>query len=117
MRRTTLIVIGVSLIFVLFVFYSLLHQEPIQISGGRLERAGGTVILRGIAINTGSAPEVGSLKVKLFDSAGHTLSDQTLELGKLSPGQSISFASPAINASKAEKFTIQVDHGANMYGN
>ena len=68
-------------------------------------------------VNTGSNPLAAGLKVQLFDGGGHRLAEQTLELGKLAPGRSTAFASQPINASKAEKFTIQIDHGTDMYGN
>ena len=103
--------------FVIFVFYSLLHLEPLKVNGERLDHLGDAVVVRGTVVNTGSNPLLAGLKVQLFDGAGHRLAEQTLGLGKLAPGQSAAFASQPINASKAEKFTIQVDHGANMYGN
>ena len=117
MRRTTLIVVVISLIFVTLVFYSLLHLEPLKVSGEHLDHLGNTVVVRGTVLNTGSNPLAAGLKVQLFDGAGHRLAEQTLGLGKLAPGQSAAFASQPINASKAENFTIQVDHGTDMYGN
>jgi hypothetical protein len=117
MRRTTLILLVISLVFIFFVFYSLLHLEPLTVSGGRLERTGGAVVVRGEVTNTASDAEAAGLKVRLFDAAGHRLAEQTLALGKLAPGQRVAFRSRPINASQAEKFTIQVDHGNNMYGN
>jgi hypothetical protein len=117
MRRTTLIVVVISLIFVIFVFYSLFHLEPLKVSGEHLDHLGDAVVVRGTVVNTGSDPLAAGLKVQLFDGAGHRLAEQTLGLGKLAAGQSAAFASRPINASKAEKFTIQIDHGSNMYGN
>jgi hypothetical protein len=117
MRRTTLTLVVISLIFVAFVLYSLLHLEPIHVTGGRLEHLGGGVVVRGIATNTASDAQAAGIKVVLYDSAGHKVAAQTLSLKRLAPGQSVAFQSRPINASRAEKFTIQVDRGANMYGN
>lgn len=117
MRRTTAIVVAISIIFVFFVFYSLLHLEPLKVSDEHLDHLGNAVVVRGRIVNTGSNPLAAGLKVQLFDSAGRRLAEQTLGLGQLAPGQSAAFASQPINASKAENFTIQVDHGSNMYGN
>jgi hypothetical protein len=117
MRRSTLIVVLISLIFILFVFYSLLHLEPLKVSGEHLEHLGDTVVVRGTVVNTGSNPLAAGLKVQFFDGAGHRLAEQTLGVGNLGPGRSAAFASQPVNAPKAEKFTIQVDHGSNMYGN
>jgi hypothetical protein len=116
MRRTTLTLVVISLIFMAFVFYSLLHLEPIHVTGS-LEHLGGGVVVRGIATNTASGAQAAGLKVVLYDSEGHKVAAQTLSLKKLAPGQSVAFESRPINASGAEKFTIQVDRGANMYGN
>ncbi len=117
MRRSTLVVIIISLIFFTFVFYSLFHLEPLRVTDGRIDRLGDTVIVRGTVTNTGSDTQIAGLKVELFDAEGHKLAMQTVALGKLAPGQRRPFASPPVNASSAEKFTIQVDRGANMYGN
>jgi hypothetical protein len=117
MRRTTITLVIISLIFVVFVFYSLIHLEPIQVTGGRLEHLGDAVVVRGVVTNTATNAQAAGLKVEFFDSAGHKLTAQTLALQKLAPGQSVSFVSRPVNVSGAEKFTIQVDRGANMYGN
>lgn len=117
MRRTTLYILAISLIFGLFVFYSLFHVEPLRVSGGRLEHLGDAVIVRGTVINTGSDAQAAGLQVQLFDAAGHKVATERVALGKLAPGQSRAFASRPMNAANAENFTIQVDRGANMYGN
>ncbi len=117
MRRSTLIVVIVSLIFMVFVFYSLFHLEPLRVSGERLEHRGNAVIVRGAVINTGSQAQDAGLKVQLFDARGHKLAVETVRLGRLAPGQSASFTSQPTYAPGAEKFTIQVDRGSNMYGN
>ncbi len=117
MRRSTLIVIAVSLIFIIFVFYSLFHLEPLRVSGERLEHRGNTVIVRGTVINTGSQTQDAGLKVQLFDAGGRKLAVETVRLGRLTPGQSARFASQPTYAPGAEKFTMQVDRGSNMYGN
>jgi hypothetical protein len=117
MRRSTLTITIVCATFIVFVFYSLLHVEPIHVTDERIEHVGAGVVVRGIATNTGADAQVAGLKVELFDSNGHKLAVETLALGKLAPGQQVAFVSPPINATEAQKFTIQVNHGANMYGN
>jgi hypothetical protein len=117
MRRTNLIVLGISLAFAAIVLFSLLHLEPVRVTDQRLDHLGNTVVVRGTATNTASNPQTAGLKVMLFDAIGHKLAEQTLELGKLAPGQSVKFNSRPVDASMAQKFSIQVDHGSNMYGN
>ena len=117
MRRSTLIIAGFSLVFIIFVFYSLFRIEPLHVTDGHIMRLGNAVVVQGTVVNTGSQAQTAGLKVQLFDSAGRQLAMQTVALGKLAPGQSVGFQSRPIPASAAEKFTIQVDRGANMYGN
>ena len=117
MRRTSLLVCGIALAFIAFVLFSLSRFEPVRVSGERLDHLGNTVVVRGTATNTASQTQITGIKVLLFDGIGHKLAEQTLELGRLAPGQSVEFTSRPIDASMAEKFTIQVDHGTNMYGN
>jgi hypothetical protein len=116
MRRTTLIFVIFGLIFAVFVFYSLMHIEPLQVSGGHLERLGHRLVVRGTVTNTSPDVLAAALQVRLFDGAGRQLGSQTLALGKLGPGRSIPFSSTPVNGA-AQKFTIQIDRGANMYGN
>jgi hypothetical protein len=117
MRRATLILLLLSVAFCVFVFYSLLRLEPLKISGGRLEHLGNAVVVTGHVINDGSAAQSAVLKVQFYDRAGHRLAVQSVALGRLAPGQSTVFTSPPAPTPKAEKFTIQIDRGANMYGN
>ncbi len=117
MRRATLILLVVSLGFCIFVFYSLLHLEPLEIKGDHLLRMGNLVVVSGRVINSSSRAQTAALKVQLYDRAGHRLAAQEVALGRLAPGQSVAFSSRPIDASAAENFTIQVDHGTNMYGN
>ncbi len=117
MRRATLILLLIACAFAAFVFYSLTHIEPLQVSGGHLEHLGNAVVVRGTAVNTGSDALTAGLRVQFFDAAGRKVAAQSVELGKLGPGRSVAFAARAVNAPQAEKFTIQVDHGTNMYGN
>jgi hypothetical protein len=116
MRRTTLVFLVFSLIFASFVFHSLIHVEPLQVTGEHIEHVGNKLFVRGTVTNTGSAVQSAALQVRLFDSAGRRMGTETLALGELKPGKSIPFSSSPIDG-LAQKFTIQIDHGANMYGN
>jgi|SRR5579875_507066 hypothetical protein len=116
MRRSSLIIAAISLTFTGFVFYSLLHLEPLSIRSEHLERRGSAVIVRGTVANTGSQAQNAGLKLELFDSAGRRLAVRTLPLGRLGPGQSVPFVFPPTAAPGAQQFTIEVDRGSNMYG-
>jgi hypothetical protein len=117
MRRTTILVGVIAVLFVGFVFYSLARVEPLKVRGERLEHLGDRVVVRGTITNTGPDIPQAGLAVRLFDASGHQVVRQSLSLGRLSAGQSRSFSSPPYAASGVEKFTIQVDRGNNMYGN
>ncbi len=117
MRRGSVILLLLSSVFIIFIFYSLLHLEPLEISGGRLEHLGDSVVVTGNVKNTGSRSQSAGLKVQLYDQAGHKLAAEDVALGSLAPGQSVAFRSRPVRNTEAAKFSIQVDRGANMYGN
>lgn len=117
MRLSNAIIVVLVVGFVGFVFYSLLRVEPLEISGGRIEHRGNQVFVTGTVTNTGSKPQVAALELKLYDASGHLITRQNVRSGLLQPGQSQQFSSPPISALEADKFTVQVDRGNNMYGN
>ena len=117
MRRTTILVVALGVLFITFVFYSLARVEPLKVQGERLERVGDRVLVRGTVTNTGPDLPQAGLQVRLYDAGGHQLVRQTVALGRLSAGQSRPFSSPPYAAKDVEKFTIQVDRENNMYGN
>src|SRR5947207_2224859 len=104
MRRATLVSLVVGLAFAAFVFYSLVHFEPLQVSGAVLEHRGNAVVVKGSVVNAGSNSLPAGLKVELFDAAGRKLGVQSVELGKLAPGQRAGFASQPVNLPQAENF-------------
>jgi hypothetical protein len=117
MRLSNVILIFAVIAFVAFVFYSLERVEPLKVTGGHIEHQGSQVLVRGTVTNTGSQNQVAGLQLSLFDGSGHLITRQDVRLTGLSPGQSEQFTSPPISAAGAEKFTIQIDRGNNMYGN
>jgi len=117
MRLSSVIILAAAIAFIGFVFYSLSRVETLKISGGRLEHRGNQVLVRGTVTNTGSQTQFAGLQLRLFDGKGHLIVRQSLPLGGLGPGQSTEFFSPPIGATEAEKFTIEVERGNNMYGN
>jgi hypothetical protein len=117
MRRSSVLAIGLGLLFACFVFYSLENAESLKVSGAHLEHLGERVAVRGTVTNTGSETQQAGVSVRLFDARGRQLTRQTVSLGALDPGQSVAFSSSPYAAHQVEKFTVQVDRGNNMYGN
>jgi hypothetical protein len=117
MRWSKLILVAGVTAFVAFVFHSLMRIEPLEVSGAHIEHHGSQVLVRGTVTNGGSQTQVAGLQLRLFDGGGHLITRLNVRLAGLSPGQSEPFISPPINAAGAEKFTIQIDRGNNMYGN
>jgi hypothetical protein len=117
MRRSTITLLGIALLFVGFVFYSLERVEPLQITEDRLVHVGNRVVVQGTVTNTGAQAQEAGIQVRLFDNAGRKVGQQTVSVGKLAPGRSVPFATPPSGIVGAEKFTVEVNHGVNMYGN
>ena len=117
MRRSTLGLLGIGLVFVVFVFYSLMRVEPLQVSSCRLLRLGDSVVVRGMLTNTSPHPVQAALDVRFFDRGGRKIGHQELLLGQLQPGKSVDFATSPREGAGVEDFTVLVDHGTNMYGN
>jgi hypothetical protein len=117
MRLSNVIISLAVIAFIAFVVYSVARVEPLEVSGARIEHQGNQVLVRGTVTNVGSNTQVAGLQLRLFDGSGHQITHLNVRLAGLSPGQSEQFVSPPISAAGAEKFTIQIDRGNNMYGN
>ncbi len=116
MRRATIVLlIGVA--FAVFVFHSLLGNEPVKVSGQRMERSGATVDVAGKVENSGRDTEAITLEVHYYESQGRALGQDTVTIERLGAGQSRDFRSPKRDLPGAASFSIYLNHGRNPYGN
>lgn len=117
MSRSTWIVLGVAVVFVGFVFYSLTHVQPVQVLGSHLEHQGDKVFVEGEVKNTGSHASAVDLEVHYYDRNGRPLGQDVLKLTGLDAGSVRMFKSPPHDLSGVSDFSIYLNHGRNPYGN
>ena len=116
-RKRGLILLAVVTAFVAFVFYSLTGVEPVKVTGGHLERQGGRVMVRGVLHNTGPDLKTLGVEVTYYDSRGHKLAQDRLEVANLRHDADVPFQAPERELPEASDFSIQLDRGRNPYGN
>jgi hypothetical protein len=116
-RKSSALVLIVALLFVGFVFYSLLGTQPVKVLNSRLVREGRAVAVAGTVENTGRREAAIQLEIHYYDSAGHELAHDTLELRHLKRGQARAFKSPERDVPRVSDFSIYLNQGRNPYGN
>jgi hypothetical protein len=117
MHRTSWLLLALSAAFASLVFYSLLEAEPVRVTASHLEHRDGQVYVQGEVTNKGATVRAIDLEVHYYDSRGRLLSDDTLELDHLRPGEIRRFRSPPRSSAEVNDFSILLNHGRNPYGN
>ncbi len=117
MRRSSILILVVAVGFAVFIFYSLFHVEPVQVTETRLERVNGEVFVDGELRNRGG--DVGPIDVEVhyFDANGRALGQDKIVVKDLKKGAETHFRSPPRMLSEASQFSIYLNHGRNPYGN
>jgi hypothetical protein len=116
-RKSSALVLALSIAFVGFVFYSLLRVQPVKVLNSRLDRDGGDVAVTGTVENTGRRAAAVDLEVHYYDSAGRELAHDTLKLRNLEGGQRRAFKSPERDIAGVADFSIYLNKGRDPYGN
>jgi hypothetical protein len=116
MRRSTIIVLIVVVGFVSWMFFALLHAEPVKVTS-RLERSGDTVSVEGELVNSGDASGPVTVEVRYYNESGATIARDTLNLRALAKGGSEGFQSPSRSLPGVASYSIYLNHGRNPYGN
>ena len=120
-KRTVLrqvpLLIPLSIVFIIFVFYSLERVEPIKVVGDRIERQGDQVFVEGTLKNTGADAQQLNLEVSYFDKGGRKIGDDTLEVKSLPGGTDMPFKMPVHQLSGVKDYSLRLDRGHNPYGN
>jgi hypothetical protein len=107
----------IALAFVGWVFYSLTRVEPVKVVDSRLARAGNSVSVTGRLQNTGAEPGAVQIEIRYFDTNGKSIASDTLAIGSLQPGASLTFSSPQHVLQNLGSYSIYLNHGRNAYGN
>jgi hypothetical protein len=112
-------IVGVAavLAFAAFVFYSLLHVEPVKVLHPRLERSAAGVFLAGAVRNTTSGEEAVDVEVRYYDSRGRQVATDTVKIAHLSSGETRKFSAPPRDLPGVSSYSIYLNHGRNPYGN
>jgi hypothetical protein len=116
MKKGTAIVLIVAGGFILYVFFSLLNAEPVQVTS-QLARSGGLVFVQGELSNAGEASGPVTVEVRYYNQAGATIARDTLNLHPLGKGASEPFQSPHRTLPDVTSYSIYLNHGKNPYGN
>jgi hypothetical protein len=115
-RRAPLL-IPLSIVFIVFVFYSLERVEPIKVVGDRIERQGDLVFVEGTLRNTGADAHELDLEVSYFDKGGRKIGDDKIEVKSLPSGADLPFKMPVRQLSGVKDYSLRLDRGHNPYGN
>ena len=117
MRVSRIIGAAAALTFAGFVFYSLLHTEPVKVHGLRLQHRDGLAFLTGELENTGRDEAAVDLEVHYYDSNGHQIAFDTVPIAPLSSGETRTFAAPKRDLPGVVSYSMNLNHGRNPYGN
>jgi hypothetical protein len=117
MRKSTAIILVCAAAFAAWVFYSLVHVEPVRVVRSQLERSGGQVFVAGELANSGPDEGPIDIEVRYYDARGRTLGSDKIAVQKLKHGGDAPFKSPARALDGVADYSIYLNHGRNPYGN
>ncbi|MGD0073596.1 MAG: hypothetical protein ABSD31_04580 [Candidatus Binataceae bacterium] len=116
-RRRSIVLLAVAAAFIVFVLYSLVMIEPVQVVNGHIERQGDRVFVQGVLKNSGSDLKAISVEVSYFDQRGKKLAEDKIRVEGLRHEAEVPFKTPARELTGASDFSIRLDRGRNAYGN
>jgi hypothetical protein len=117
LRPGRIIGIVAAIGFAGFVFYSLLHTEPVRVVMPRLQRNGSSESVAGAVENTGSSEQAIDLEIRYYDPHGHQVATDTVKIDHLGSGETRSFAGPPRALPDGASYSVYLNHGRNAYGN
>lgn len=103
--------------FVGFVAYSLLWSEPVKVLHPKLQHSTDGTFVSGAVENTGSSEESVSVEVRYYDSKGHQLGSDAVNINHLGSGATKDFRLPGRALPDDTTYSIYLNHGRNPYGN
>ncbi|MGH7905676.1 MAG: FxLYD domain-containing protein [Candidatus Binataceae bacterium] len=117
MRRSSMVILAVLVIFAAFIFYSLFHVSPVAVIKSRLERQDGRVFVAGELKNTGSKPAAIDLEVHYYNHDGRPIGQNKISVDNLAAGAVRDFRTPPVNLDGVSEFSLYLNHGRDPYGN
>lgn len=117
MKKSSILVLALGIVFAGFIFYSLFRVQPVKVLNSRLERDGAEVAVAGTVENTARREAAVDLEVHYFDSAGREIGQNTLRLRHLHYDRRRAFKSPERDLPGVAAFSLDLNKGRNPYGN
>jgi hypothetical protein len=116
-RPSKIIILAAALLFAGWVFYSLMHVEPVRVLESSLQHDNGQVFVEGKVENTGRDTGPLDIEVHYYDGAGRALGQDKIVVDGLKKGVITEFHTPKRTLGQVEEFSLYVNHGRNPYGN
>ncbi|MGO9450228.1 MAG: FxLYD domain-containing protein [Candidatus Binataceae bacterium] len=117
MRIRKIALVAVAAAFVGWVFYSLMHVEPVRVVESNLRHEDGQVFVEGKLENTGADVGPIDLEIHYYDNTGRALGQDKVVIDGLKGGAAARFRTPVRTLDGVSEFSIYLNHGRNPYGN
>src|SRR5215467_13854821 len=117
MRVSTIVILVGAAAFGGWVFYSLMHVEPVRIVESNLQHENGQVFVEGKIENSGAEVAQIDLEVRYFNSDGRALGTESVTIPTLNKGAVEHFRTAPRADGGVATFSIVLSHGKNPYGN
>ncbi|HXN84654.1 MAG TPA: FxLYD domain-containing protein [Candidatus Binataceae bacterium] len=117
MRRGRIGGLLLAIAFMAFVFYSLLHTEPVKVLHPAIQHDVGGEFLAAAVENTSTSEQSIDLDIKYYDTGGHLVANDTIHVDHLSSGETREVAAPARQLPDGTSYSVYLNHGRNPYGN
>jgi hypothetical protein len=117
MRRARFAGLLLAIAFMAFVFYSLLHTEPVKVLHPAIAHDVGGAFLAAAVQNTSASEQAVDLDIKYYDPDGRQIGQDTVRVYHLSSGETREITAPARLLPQGASYSVYLNHGRNPYGN
>jgi hypothetical protein len=117
MRRARIGGLLLAIAFMAFVFYSLLHTEPVKVLHPAIQHDAGGAFLAAAVENTSASEQTVDLDIKYYDPAGRQVANDTVHVDHLGSGETREISAPARQLPEGASYSVYLNHGRNPYGN
>ena len=106
-----------AIAFMAFVFYSLLHTEPVKVLHPAIQRGADGAFLAAAVENTSGSEQAVDLDIKYYDPSGRQIAQDTVRIDHLGSGETREIAASARQLPDGASYSVYLNHGRNPYGN